>query len=376
VETVSTVPDPLEQQLVDDRYRLLRRIGSGSKSVVYLAERLGIGKPIAIKFLRSALAGLPDFVGRFEQESRACSRLNHLNCVSVIDFGVAFGSPYLVMEHVHGMLLSTALRQGPFAPDRAVAITRQILAGLGHAHARGVIHGDLKPGNVMLVQMTGATDFVKIMDFGTAQLLTGDNNERGAANTDVGTPWYLSPEQAAGRPTDARTDLYALGVMLFELITGECPFAAEDPARVIQMHLSSPVPSVRMLRPELGVSPELEAVLVKALQKDPQARFESAEGFDQALQNVPETRPRVTRAPEAPPRVGERPGAPAVPDLSVAAPTPRPTALETLASPDEQRPAEQTSELATHRRRPWLLVTLTLLACLAVALAAVMLFRS
>src|SRR5512143_4049850 len=108
MEPTGTTHDPLEKQTVDNRYRLIRRIGSGGMSVVYLAERLGIGKPIAIKFLRSAFASLPDFVGRFEQEARACSRLNHLNCVSVIDFGVAFGSPYLVMEYVNGTLLNVA----------------------------------------------------------------------------------------------------------------------------------------------------------------------------------------------------------------------------------------------------------------------------
>ncbi len=293
-----TAHDPLEKQVVDNRYRLLRRIGSGGMSVVYLAERVGIGKPIAIKFLRSAFAGLPDFVSRFEQEARACSRLNHLNCVSVIDFGVAFGSPYLVMEYVHGQLLSAVVSRGILQPDRTISVVRQILAGLRHAHARGVIHRDLKPGNVMLVEMTGASDFVKIMDFGTAQILTGDGSQPRQLGTDVGTPWYMAPEQAGGQPTDARTDLYALGVILFEMLTGERPFVADDPMRVLQMHLSSPIPSARALRPELALSPELEAVVVKALQKQPADRWASAEEFDRALGEAPELqrRPKGLRA--------------------------------------------------------------------------------
>jgi serine/threonine-protein kinase len=295
----SETDDPLQNQLVDDRYRLLRRIGSGGMSVVYLAERLGIGKPIAIKFLRSAFANLPDFVSRFEQEARACSRLSHVNCVSVIDFGVAFGSPYLVMEYVNGTLLSTVISRRRLEPDRAVALVRQILAGLRHAHARGVVHRDLKPGNIMLVEMTGAADFLKIMDFGTAQLLTSELSHPGQRATDVGTPWYMSPEQAAGQRTDQRTDLYAVGVMLFELLTGERPFVADDPMRVLEMHLRSPIPSARALKPELGISPELEAAIVKALQKQPDQRFATAEEFDQALEVVPDRPPtRSVRARE------------------------------------------------------------------------------
>jgi eukaryotic-like serine/threonine-protein kinase len=298
MEPLGTAHDPLEQQVVDNRYRLVRRIGSGGMSVVYLAERVGIGKPIAIKFLRSAFASLPDFVSRFEQEARACSRLNHLNCVSVIDFGVAFGSPYLVMEYVHGMLLNTMLSRGMLRMDRSIPIARQILAGLRHAHARGVIHRDLKPGNVMLVEMTGAADFVKIMDFGTAQILTGDGPQHRKLGTDVGTPFYMSPEQASGQPTDARTDVYALGVMLFEMLTGERPFVADDPMRVLEMHLKSPIPSVRVLRPELGISPELEALLRKSLQKRAEDRYASAEEMDTALQELPEVRPRSMTGPK------------------------------------------------------------------------------
>ena len=284
--------DQLEGQLLDDRYRIRRRIGSGGMAVVYLAERVGIGKPLAVKFLRSAFANLPGFVRRFEREAQACSRLNHLNCVSVLDFGVAFGSPYLVMEYIGGSPLSTLVARGPLEAQRTIRIIRQILSGLRHAHARGVVHRDLKPGNVMLAEMTGTADYVKIMDFGTAQIITGEKPQI-TEGTDVGTPWYMAPEQAAGQPTDPKTDLYAVGVMTFEMLTGERPFVADDPMRVLQMHLNNPIPSVRALRPALGISPELEAVMVKAMQKQPDDRFENAEDFDKALEVVPEVeRPR------------------------------------------------------------------------------------
>ncbi|MCA9666115.1 MAG: serine/threonine protein kinase [Myxococcales bacterium] len=296
----ATGHDQLENQLIDNRFKLLRRIGSGGMSVVYMAERVGMGKPLAIKFLRSAFANLPGFVRRFEQEAQACSRLNHLNCVSVLDYGVAFGSPYLVMEYIGGTPLSALTNKGAIEATRAIHIVRQILAGLRHAHARGVVHRDLKPGNVMLAEMTGTADYVKIMDFGTAQILTGDGADQGQSGTDIGTPWYMAPEQAAGQPTDPRTDVYAVGVMLFELLTGERPFVADDPMRVLQMQLTSPIPSVRVLRPQAGISPELEAVVVKAMQKQPDDRFESAEEFEETLKVVPEVAPRRIKRPTGP----------------------------------------------------------------------------
>jgi len=293
-----TRDDPLEGQLVDDRYRLQRRSGSGGMSVVYLARREGSDQQLAIKFLRSAFVNLPDFVRRFQQEAKACQMLEHDNCVSVVDFGVAFGSPYLVMEFMSGKLLSEELAAGPLRVKQTVRIMQQVLSGLEHAHQRGVVHRDLKPGNIMLV---GPSDDlarrVKIMDFGTAQLMTGDQSNPGHVGTDVGTPWYMAPEQAAGQPTDPRTDLYAVGVILFEMLTGERPYTADDPMRVLQMHLSSPIPSARALKPQMGLSPELEAVVVRAMQKQPADRQASAQQFSHELAHIPELRPRQPSGP-------------------------------------------------------------------------------
>jgi serine/threonine protein kinase len=285
--------DPLDGQVMDERYRIKHRIGSGGMSVVYLAERVEGEGPVAIKFLRSAFASLPDFVKRFELEAKACRRLDHDNCLRVVDFGVAFGSPYLAMEYLDGRNMSELIAQGPPPPKRAIAITRQILAGLRHAHARGVVHRDLKPGNIMLITpAAGGEETIKIMDFGTAQLLGSEGETARRGGTEVGTPWYMSPEQAAGQPTDTRADLYTAGVMLFELLTGSRPYTADEPMRVLEMHLNSPIPSARALRPEIGISPELEAAMVKALQKQPEERFGSAEAFDQALEQTPELKPR------------------------------------------------------------------------------------
>jgi serine/threonine protein kinase len=259
-------------------------------SQVYLAERVNMGKQVAVKFLRSAFANLPGFVKRFEREAQACSRLNHLNLVSVVDFGVAFRLPYLVMEYVGGVTLAEAIANGPMDTTRAIRILKQMLSGLQHAHSRGVVHRDLKPANVMLMEMTGTEDFVKIMDFGTAQVLTGEEEGQRHSGTDIGTPWYMAPEQAAGQRTDARTDLYALGVIMFEMLTGKRPYLAENPIRVLQMHLQSPIPSLRALCPERGFSPELEGVIVRAMKKQANERFEGAAAFSAALDELPEAK--------------------------------------------------------------------------------------
>jgi eukaryotic-like serine/threonine-protein kinase len=302
-----TRDDPLEGKTIDSRYLLRRRIGSGGLSVVYLAEQTGMDEPVAVKFLKSAFVNLADFVRRFEREAEAASRLDHPSCVRVMDFGVALGNPYLVMEFVDGPLLSSYLGGKAIPKERAVTITGQILHGLAHAHGRGIVHRDLKPGNIMLARVhgrseAGASDedeeetIAKIVDFGTAEIMTEDPSGQpktgpARAGTQIGTPHYMAPEQITGEPTDGRTDLYAVGVILFEMVTGDRPFTAEDPMRVLEMHLRSPVPSARALRPETNLSPELEAVIVRAMQKSKEARFATAEEMAEALSRTKEARP-------------------------------------------------------------------------------------
>lgn len=346
--------DPLCGQLVDDRYQLERRVGSGGMSVVYLARSKDDERQLAVKFLRSAFANLPDFVHRFEQEAMACRLLDHESCVNVVDHGVAFGSPYLVMEYMAGRMLSEVLsREGPLPVSRACRVTRHVLAGLAHAHDRGVVHRDLKPGNIMLVEGADGEQRAKIMDFGTAQLISSEASSPGKVGTDVGTPWYMAPEQAAGQPTDPRTDLYSLGVILFEMLTGQRPFTAEDPMRVLQMHLSSPIPSARALKPEMGLSPEIEAVIVRAMQKQPADRFASATEFDTALAAVPELQPR-------------RPSGP-LPRQSLPAPEPPPPAKPPAPAPEPEPPppAPHASPEPTDRPRskagPVVVAVLTLI---------------
>jgi serine/threonine-protein kinase len=203
-----------------------------------------------------------------------------------MDFGVEGSSPYLVMDFVAGGTLRQLLERGRLAPPRAVAIARQLLAGVAHAHAQGIIHRDLKPENLMLGDSAGLADHVRILDFGLAKLRDGPAMTSGLA---IGTPSYMSPEQA-GAPgdIDGRTDIYALGVLLFEMLAGHKPFVSEKIADILLMHRDSPPPSLRATVPEAGISVELEQVVNQALAKTPEARFSTAVTFALALDRVPE----------------------------------------------------------------------------------------
>ena len=266
-------------------------LASGAMGVVYRGERLQLGRPVAVKFLHPWIAAQKAFLGRFENEARAMSRLQHPHCVSVIDFGVE-GTPYLVMEFVSGPTLREVLGGGRLEVRRALTIVRQLLAGLGHAHAQGIVHRDLKPENLILSDEPGLGEHVRILDFGLAKLRDGPAMTAGLA---VGTPSYMSPEQTGAEGAiDARTDLYAVGVLLFELLTGGKPFQSEKVGELLLMHRELPPPLVRAAAPEAGVSPELEAVVGKALAKFADDRFQSAAAFAAAIAATPEGRgPRM-----------------------------------------------------------------------------------
>ncbi len=279
--------------------------------VVYRGERVQLARPVAVKFLHPWIAAQKTFLSRFENEARAMSRLGHPNCVSVIDFGVESG-PYLVMDFVTGKTLRDAVHgQGPQPPARALHIVRQLLAGLAHAHAQGIVHRDLKPDNLILTDEIGLDDHLRILDFGLAKLRDGPAMTAGMA---VGTPSYMSPEQSGAAGTvDARSDVYAVGVLLFELLAGRKPFEAQQIGELILMHREVPPPSIRALVPGAEISPALEAVVLKALSKRQENRPQSAAEMAAALDATPEggTRAEVAHPP-ASPAVAAAPPAPAV----------------------------------------------------------------
>lgn len=238
-------PDPRIGAVLDDRYRILSLLASGSMGTIYRGERLKLGRSVAIKVLHTPLANQERFLQRFEMEAKALSRLSHPNCISIIDFGVA-DAPYLVMEFINGQTLKELIERRPLPAPRALHIFRQVLAGLAHAHGHAVTHRDVKPGNVMLTEATGTGDHIRILDFGLAKLHTAAlaEDETGSAKV-AGTPFYISPEQARGKEGDVRSDIYSAGVMLFEMLTGKKPFDSEEMLEVLNMHAEHPPPLLR-----------------------------------------------------------------------------------------------------------------------------------
>jgi eukaryotic-like serine/threonine-protein kinase len=261
--------------IIDDRYELQRLLGEGASGRVYLAHDRRLERRLALKLLHEQLADDEDQLQRFRWEATTVASLNHPNVVHVYDFGLE-PVTYIAMELVEGRSLAAALaRQGPMELDRALGIIEQVLAALAYAHRMGVVHRDVKPGNIMLSE--GGR--VKLTDFGIARLAGRPGlTETGLV---VGTASYLSPEQAEGRPATGSSDLYAVGTVLFEILAGRPPFAGETPVAVALQHVRAPVPRLREVRPELPAS--IDSVLARALAKRPEDRFADAQSFLQAL---------------------------------------------------------------------------------------------
>lgn len=280
--------DPLIGEVVEGRYKIIRAIGHGGMGRVYYAEHVKLQKPFALKFLLGDLTQNQEMVRRFDREARSMSRLNHPHCVSVTDFGeTQTGLLYLAMEYLEGQDLAKVMRkEGPLHPKRAAKIARQVCEGLSEAHQVGIIHRDLKPENIMLVRRGDDHDFVKILDFGLAKLLEQGNEETGTALTSLGivhgTPPYMSPEQANGDTLDGRSDLYSLGVILFQMVTGRLPFERASAMEVMLAHVREKPPLPRSLRPDLPVT--IEAMILQALEKDRDKRFSDAREMARALQ--------------------------------------------------------------------------------------------
>ncbi|HET8936654.1 MAG TPA: protein kinase [Polyangiales bacterium] len=285
--------DPLVGTTLDNRYRILRVIGEGGMGVVYEALHVLIEKHVAIKVLRDTFTGRADVVERFRQEAKSASKIGHPNIVDVSDFGeTPSGQSYIVMEMLIGEDLADVLaRERALTPARAVRIAYQIARALHATHKKNIVHRDLKPENIYLVERDGAKDVVKIVDFGVAKMNDMEVRPgRRLTRTGMlfGTPEYMSPEQALGKPFDHRVDIYALGAILFELIAGRVPFIGENFMEILAHHGHSPLPSLRSVNKNVHVSAELEAVMARALAKDPQGRHVSMGAFADDLRSVPE----------------------------------------------------------------------------------------
>jgi serine/threonine-protein kinase len=289
------VTDPRIGAILDGRYQIVDELAAGGMGVVYRGERLGLGRGVAIKFLHAHIAADKSFRERFAREAKAMGQLQHPHCASVIDFGFHDQEPYVVMDLVAGESLRDLIDRGRLPGWRAIGIMRQILSGLAHAHAQGITHRDIKPDNVMVDGGGAFGDQVRILDFGLAKLRQSTSEL--TTGFVVGTPSYMAPEQTLALPVDERTDIYAAGIVLFEMLTGEKPFRADEAVEVLRMHRERPPPRLAQIAPDASFSEELESALMQSLAKDPGNRFSSAAAFATALDHVPETATRPGSAP-------------------------------------------------------------------------------
>jgi serine/threonine-protein kinase len=267
------------------QYALKRKLGEGGMGEVWLAEHALLKRPCAVKFIRPDLAAHPEAAARFAREVQAVTGLTHVNTIRVYDYGRAEdGSFFYVMEYLDGPTLEELVRQtGPLPPGRGVYLLRQLCGALAEAHATGLVHRDLKPGNVIVAALGGQQDVAKLLDFGLVQDLSADAADRlTRTGTVLGTPAYMSPEQAAGESAvDARSDVYSLGAVAFFALGGRPPFQGKTLGQLLAAHRSEPPPALTDLRPD--VPADLAAVVARCLAKDPHDRFPSAADLDRAL---------------------------------------------------------------------------------------------
>src|SRR5258706_1404264 len=270
-------------------YHVVDLISVGGMVRVYRAEQSALGRTVGVKIIHPHLLSDENSALRFITEARAASQLNHPNSIAVFDFGrTDDGQPYLVMEFLRGKdLARVAYEEGPLSFGRIVDVLRQTLAALSEAHDLGIVHRDLKPENIILEPLRRGGDFVKVGDFGLAKL-RADAQHPSVTSPGIvcGTPDYMAPEQGRGDAIDGRSDLYSMGVLLFQLLTGRLPFEADSPTQVVMMHMTIPVPDPRQVAPERNIPEPLVQVVYKALAKDAKKRYQDAIEFQDALKSA------------------------------------------------------------------------------------------
>jgi len=274
------------------KYEIMGTIGVGGMATVYRAHHLHLKEDLAIKVVSPRLTGDKDFLDRFRTEAVITRKLRHPNAVRLDDFDITEdGRPFIVMEFVRGEALRTVLQKNALLPvPRALDIARQVALALGAAHTLGIVHRDIKPDNILLIPQAGGSDLVKVLDFGIAKVYDGEAEVKNYTPTKtgivLGTPQYLSPEQASGERgsnVDGRADLYALGVMLYEMITSELPFQSDNPIGLLMHHIGTAAVPPHVRRPELNIPEAVSDLVMKALEKDRSNRFQTGEEFAQAL---------------------------------------------------------------------------------------------
>jgi serine/threonine protein kinase len=326
---LAAVADPYVGRDLANQFRILEKIGSGGMGAVYKAEQPDMRRFVAVKILHPRYLSRPDLVSRFRREARAMSHLSHPNTAKVFLYGqLEDGACYFVMEYLAGRNLAQTVRaEGPMAAERAIPIMVQVCSALQEAHTQGIVHRDLKPENVFLTNLGGIPDYPKVLDFGLAKVTEREMRPGSLILTQegmvFGTPEFMSPEQARGEKLDGRSDIYSLGVILYELLTGKLPFDANQPMEYIQRHIKeTPIP-IHVRAPQRSFPPGLWEVIERTLAKRPGDRFPSAAEFGAALSAVltAPSRASTPRPPSVAP--GTQPiTAPAVPVVSQPRPQP------------------------------------------------------
>jgi len=293
--------DPfIGREILDGQFQIIQKIGSGGMGSVYKAAEPKMNRMVAIKILHPRLSGRKDLASRFRREARAMSQLSHPNTVRVfLSEELDDGSLCIVMELLEGRSLNQAVRRdGPMPLDKAVPILSQVCGALQEAHVMGIVHRDLKPENIYLCNQGGLIDYPKVLDFGLAKVTEQQMRPGSLILTQegmvFGTPEFMSPEQAQGKPLDARSDIYSLAVILFEMLTGKLPFVTQTPMEYIQKHVLEKPRTLAESAPERGYSQQLEFVVAKALAKRPEDRWQSAIEFARSLEEAlapPASRP-------------------------------------------------------------------------------------
>jgi len=281
----SSPGDPLIGRTIAGAYVIQELVGVGGMGRVYRGVQTTLGRTVAVKVIHPNLLSDEQTVARFYNEAKAASRLNHPDSVGVIDFGRSEdGILYLVMEFLSGKDLATVnAEEGPLPFKRIVKILRRVASALGEAHALGVVHRDLKPENVIVQRSRRGDDTVKVVDFGLATITGPQKTSITTPGLVCGTPDYMSPEQGRGDPLDGRTDLYSMGVLLFELLTDRLPFVDDTPTKVVMRHINDPIPDPRKVAPARGVPDRLAEIAMRALAKRAEDRFQTADELDEAL---------------------------------------------------------------------------------------------
>lgn len=285
---VTVGEDPLLGMVIEGRYRIQSVIGQGSAGTVYKAVQELIGREVAIKVLHEYLVSDEEFIKRFRQEAKASSRLSHPNIITIYDFGVIpqGNRPYIAMDLLVGTPLSDYLSENErVSLDAAIPLLTQVCSALGEAHRHGVVHRDVKPENIVLVERSGQKLYPMVVDFGIARIVEESESAKiTRTGTVCGSPTYMSPEQCTSSKVDSRSDIYSIGIVIYETLTGEVPFHSDELIRVMSMHLSEPPKPLNQVKPGLIFPDALEDVVNKALSKNPNDRFQTMEEMATALE--------------------------------------------------------------------------------------------